>query len=701
MMRWLPFWVCQSIALHTRTHLTISAVSEICGDPPSINNAAWQIVDRYGSGVRYTCFDGYVVSGSRDVSFVSSCSGTSREYENLKTCVSLECSPPPFLANSEVSVGSLNYNSTAMYTCKAGYTGDGLVRGPVEIWYVCGLDGEFAPLSPQITKCSEIQCGLAPKIRNANLTNFQVSEILSLGSVAQYVCTDPGSSGVSLDLQGANASVLNESSPANFQLTCEPDGTFSPYPIPVCADPVCSAPPEIPFSKAQSDVTSVPVDGLVIYDCTSGYGVNGQSGVLQFGVRCSVDEFGRTSLIAPSAQPCEPLPCGPLPTIPKASLSPSSPPQVFSSISRFDCIKGNTVDGDIGASEIYGSCDSTGIWSVTAPQGCSPVVCGNATNLTPELLLYGEPLPYAFGSAHYGSSPLSIACVNGSVASGGGKDTKKTTIDAVCGAHGIFEYDSQGVCSYPCTTPTVINGTTNTTWGMFGWDPAMITCNLGFTPLGTGVGKRISTFNATCGRNGEWDQLVPCVPVRCKIPDLTNKNSSLTNVLSSTSVPYQTFLNVSCDSGYYLPSHAEDELPTALKGTTEFSIMCGAQGIFSDMPTCQRMPCGAAPEVKNAKPVTNIYRLFRFGDHVTYSCNDGYGPTPKIDAICSAGGQWALDGACVRNSANVKGGSTDSNATDISVGQAIIGWMLSGKIITLIVIGALAIIALLFFAFYN
>ncbi|CAB3407460.1 unnamed protein product [Caenorhabditis bovis] len=95
----------------------------------------------YQSEVEYTCKPGFRLPNSM-VSFRRFCQSDGQWSGSAPSCELVDCGRPPPIANGRVSVVNTTFDSSANYTCLAGFR----LIGPETL--LCGDRGEWQPASP-------------------------------------------------------------------------------------------------------------------------------------------------------------------------------------------------------------------------------------------------------------------------------------------------------------------------------------------------------------------------------------------------------------------------------------------------------------------------------------------------------------------------------------------------------------------------
>merc|ERR1719421_1191242 len=118
----------------------------------------------YKEEVQYTCDTGYTINAKAKGSptFKSTCEADS-SFSGMEECKAVVCGDPGDLEFAERTTKGrdVTFPEKSLYSCKVGYSLDGLSKDPVEQYTTCQADGTFTELAPciNIDNCQGHQCG--------------------------------------------------------------------------------------------------------------------------------------------------------------------------------------------------------------------------------------------------------------------------------------------------------------------------------------------------------------------------------------------------------------------------------------------------------------------------------------------------------------------------------------------------------------
>jgi len=165
-------------------------------------------------------------------------------------------------------------------------------------------------------------------------------------------------------------------------------------------------------------------------------------------------------------------------------------------------------------------------------------------------------------------------------------------------------------------------------------DVCTFTCDEGYTLDQTPNGQNV--FRTSCLDTGKFQESATCRPVKCSpLPDVPFAKKS-DGGSGEKIVVYPMTTSYECESGYSLTGF--------LSGGTKFDLKCQADGVFSDIPECKPMVCGAPPPVDHA---SYIEKSLVYSETVTYTCHPGFTLSGKAGTVshrtiaCGANGQFA------------------------------------------------------------
>ena len=572
-------------------------------------------------------------------------SGTGNQIE----CKMWNCQPPPALANGTINYTSTSLNSSALYTCDAGYefsptstfrsvSGD----TPRTLVAVCNDERLWLTESNDVLDedffCHQINCPEPPVIHNTLLvdvvTGFHVVnatvryECLAgfehLGSRPELTCTDTGTWSLPFfeclridcgppqpirhgnfttdDVTGVGA-VAEYACDTDHYLatyertrTCGPNGLWTseyieclPYGQEHCGDPPW-------IGNASVQVNSAQILQVALYTCAEGY-----EHAWANSYECS-DLF--RSWFGPEVH-CQPVNCSDPPYVEYSNVSYQK--TIFGSQAVYFCHadrlapNGNTKP-----------CTSEGSWTAEPVVEC----------LLPETITCGSPPHIPHSSRTYTST------VNGSVALYAcdyGFTGKQ--FEASCGADGRWELRDPHDCSpvdcgaVPIIENSVTTRVSDTTYGHV----AVYECLQDFTHTGPSL--------KTCEANQRWSSyIVECAPensISCgDPPKRDHANVTFESRAAGAIARY------SCIAGY--------------KGNDTGSV-CQTDGQWSESDIlCEPVYCDA-PMARAHSIVQPNDQHIRYGQSVIHFCFQGYVPSTNSPLVstCLEDGSWSqVDGFC-------------------------------------------------------
>ena len=138
---------CQSDDSWSSLPPTCSPVE--CGDPGEVSMGTKTLLNAtytFGSQVHYTCYDGYEIINGVDT---ISCQANGVWTNPVPTCSIISCGEPDSPVNGHYSGSSFTFGSEIEFLCNAGYT---LIGSAVS---VCTQNKEWSGLTPT---CTKLQC---------------------------------------------------------------------------------------------------------------------------------------------------------------------------------------------------------------------------------------------------------------------------------------------------------------------------------------------------------------------------------------------------------------------------------------------------------------------------------------------------------------------------------------------------------------
>ncbi|XP_064877916.1 sushi, von Willebrand factor type A, EGF and pentraxin domain-containing protein 1-like isoform X4 [Oncorhynchus nerka] len=605
-----------------------------CGPPPEVafgdpSSAPLSAPSYFSSVVRYSCMDGFTLRKEGSVT----CQADGHWSSPVPECIPVECPQPVEIANGIVDVQGLMYLSTALYSCKPGYT---LVGNATVL---CGESGLWIGGVPS---CRPIECSVPKEIPNGKVayTKLQFSHAVTYSCRRGYrlqgpetlkclangqwdqetpVCVqiycappNPIDNGFVEGLDHKFGVTIFYSCFPGFQLvgqnhlTCEEFGWSSS--VPVCVPSDCGLPPHIDFGDylrlldpnaelagRDAAITSKPIGGatvafslmdmrflhgtVIVYRCHKGYELTAPTALV-----CLED--GGWNGTAPMCVPAE-------------CEEPSSPDHgsvnitdtTLGSLVKYSCEQGYELEG-----ESVRQCVAGRQWS-DVPPVCRPISCDDPGNIDN-------------GSNHVDSflylGVLHYKCNSGFNLKGG--DTRTCQADA--------RWDGEKPWCEPilCGSPVVPSDVTVKGKEYTFSKQVELSCRAGLLLQGPSV--------SVCQADGTWSQGSPeCRPANCGRPTSIQNGQVL-----GSDFGYGHEVWYKCEEGYSLSGGN----PTRL---------CRGDGLWGEgpAPRCDIIACDPPQDISHGFLNGSS---FNYDDVVEYVCFDGYEVVGDPVLRCSAQGHW-------------------------------------------------------------
>ncbi|XP_052315765.1 sushi, von Willebrand factor type A, EGF and pentraxin domain-containing protein 1 isoform X3 [Oncorhynchus keta] len=605
-----------------------------CGPPPEVafgdpSSAPLSAPSYFSSVVRYSCMDGFTLRKEGSVT----CQADGHWSSPVPECIPVECPQPVEIANGIVDVQGLMYLSTALYSCKPGYT---LVGNATVL---CGESGLWIGGVPS---CRPIECSVPKEIPNGKVayTKLQFSHAVTYSCRRGYrlqgpetlkclangqwdqetpVCVqiycappNPIDNGFVEGLDHKFGVTIFYSCFPGFQLvgqnhlTCEEFGWSSS--VPVCVPSDCGLPPHIDFGDylrlldpnaelagRDAAITSKLIGGatvafslmdmrflhgtVIVYRCHKGYELTAPTALV-----CLED--GGWNGTAPMCVPAE-------------CEEPSSPDHgsvnitdtTLGSLVKYSCEQGYELEG-----ESVRQCVTGRQWS-DVPPVCRPISCDDPGNIDN-------------GSNHVDSflylGVLHYECNSGFNLKGG--DTRTCQADA--------RWDGEKPWCEPilCGSPVVPSDVTVKGKEYTFSKQVELSCRAGLLLQGPSV--------SVCQADGTWSQGSPeCRPANCGRPTSIQNGQVL-----GSDFGYGHEVWYKCEEGYSLSGGN----PTRL---------CRGDGLWGEgpAPRCDIIACDPPQDISHGFLNGSS---FNYDDVVEYVCFDGYEVVGDPILRCSAQGHW-------------------------------------------------------------
>lgn len=635
-----------------------SGRSPVCVKVKEKPNVEYASVLSNGYNITYSCLYGYRLVGDPTLQFQED----GQWHGNTPNCVPIECNTTSLnidnFMNGEIVVGNITVGSSAVFTCKTGFT----LTGPSS--RVCLSDGSWSGSNPicNIVYCSgkfQIDNGIISGPSNHFNSSLQFTCVPGYRLIGDdiIICLENGSwSGSSPVCERISCSLPNDTivlsasystltvggnvhytCPQNYRMigdslrTCLTSGEWSGI-EPTCRVKQCPIPI---ISNGRIEMTSRNIGSFITYTCNEGYILVG-----------SVGRFCTTAETWTQEDPtCEVIRCPSPPTIYGGIVLDNGRADfVYGDMVRYKCNEGFVIqEGDTEH-----ICQGSGTWLGQLPV-CASVACGPPPviqNSASKLL----NTTYTFNSV------VEYTCNEGY------RSQSSHSLTSKCQASGSWSLVSFTCLKVQCPSfPTIANGNVLGDSITFGSNISVL-CDVGFIITGES--------HITCLSNGSWSiaQFPSCKRIACPIPDIiSNGNVRYNELYVGDSVQY------SCSTGFELVGNSKR--------------ICTGSGQWSgNKPYCQRVVCSDPPIHPNAVVSINTTEYYS-SDEITYSCLPGYTMTVQGRLLCNSKGLWEGTAPtctkikCEQPSYIANG---DPHFTDITFGSAVTytcrsGYVLSGS----------------------
>lgn len=316
-----------------------SGASGVCGGRPcdslgvpDLAGVKYTNNRRFPSTAIYTCKRGYTTTDSRR----RKCRADGTFDGSEPRCQGIKCDKPTAPRNGVVKTSNNGlYPSVASYNCSVGFTLVGATKRS------CRPDGSW---TEQIPSCRPSPCPDAPSIKNG----YVIASSNFFPSTATYSCK-----------QGYKLASLGQS-----QLTCTPQSTWAGT-KPKCVGVDVKTPPKIKASLVT--VSSQNYPAVATYSCKPGYKLVGKATV-----KAAFDG----SFAKEDAPRCKPIRCNALPDVPASNITRIGGCPDFPCTVKYTCLKGYKVKSGYNLTRV---CGTDGKWSGLTPV-CEGVVCPRLNN---------------------------------------------------------------------------------------------------------------------------------------------------------------------------------------------------------------------------------------------------------------------------------------------------------------------------------
>uniref|UniRef100_A0A674AJS6 Sushi, von Willebrand factor type A, EGF and pentraxin domain-containing protein 1 n=1 Tax=Salmo trutta TaxID=8032 RepID=A0A674AJS6_SALTR len=601
-----------------------------CGPPPEVAFGDPSSAPSYFSSVvSYSCMDGFTLRKEGSVT----CQADGHWSSPVPECIPVECPQPVEIANGIVDVQGLMYLSTALYSCKPGYT---LVGNATVL---CGESGLWIGGVPS---CRPIECSVPKEIPNGKVayTKLQFSHAVTYSCRRGYRLQGPET------LKCLANGQWDQETPVCVQIYCAPPNPidngfvegldhkfgvtifYSCFPgfqlvgqnhltceefdwsssVPVCVPSDCGLPPHIDFGDylrlldpnaelagRDAAITSKPIGGatvafslmdmrflhgtVIVYRCHKGYELTAPTALM-----CLED--GGWNGTAPMCVPAE---CEEPPSPDHGSVNITD--TTLGSLVKYSCEQGYELEG-----ESVRQCVAGRQWS-DVPPVCRPISCDDPGNIDN-------------GSNHVDSflylGVLHYECNSGFNLKGG--DTRTCQADA--------RWDGEKPWCEPisCGSPVVPSDVTVKGKEYTFSKQVELSCRAGLLLQGPSV--------SVCQADGTWSQGSPeCRPSNCGRPTSIQNGQVL-----GSDFGYGHEVWYKCEEGYSLSGGNPRRL-------------CRGDGLWGEgpAPRCDIIACDPPQDISHGFLNGSS---FNFDDVVEYVCFDGYEVIGDPVLRCSAQGHW-------------------------------------------------------------
>ncbi|CAH1773668.1 unnamed protein product [Owenia fusiformis] len=556
---------------------------------------------KIGESIKYQCKPGYVTVGvsTRECMVNGSWSGT------LPSCRYVNCGTPPACPNGNVIGTSFVYGSKIKYECKEGFEIQGLQESE------CQANGTWSLATP---RCIAVSC---PSPQDVAFTKI-VGSSYKIGESVKYQCKQ-GYVTVGVSTR-----------------ECMANGSWSGT-LPSCRYVRCQTPPVFLHGKVVG--TSYIYGSIIKYECNPGYERLG------VGTR----ECLASGIWSHSQPRCKAILC-------HEPVEPSHGRVVklgsginFGQQIRFDCRTGYRLVGD----HIL-TCLSNGSWSGLYGKcirvSCPPPVKVRYATVNGSSYLFKDKIEYLCSSGYVAIGDAVRECLPTGSWSGSLPSCQRVTCPPpisfkngqvigtsyMAGETIIFKcdlgYELIGKRTSECSTsgdwstaipmcmkrkceplPPLLHGSTNNKLMHFG-DQVRFDCDPGYRLSGTSVRQ--------CQADGKWSGSNPyCIKVICARPvDVSHAEFIGDQRSFGVSIAYK------CDPGYEIQGEA--------------NRTCTAKGIWSGAtPSCLRISCKPLYQFEGGRIKGSS---FKFGDKISYWCNNGYQLEGRSIRECLSNGSWSF-----------------------------------------------------------
>jgi len=479
---------------------------------------------------------GFAVGGTADVtSFTISCEANG-DLKGIVACEPVSCGMPPAGVNA-IPVQpdrKYTYQESAAFSCKPGFSTDGLPTGTKNFEKICGATGGYITSDPSdcmdIDYCNGNPCGFNGDCVDGENGyecqchgDYEIAEGPNGDTCAEDDCAghDCGEGGACIDLSEKATGAYACECEAGYETFTRKDGEIT------CRRVACGNAAVIDFTESEfipyKEGEEVPnpalpqpmfFDDEVVYTCKEGYSTDGSTAEVakSFSVRCT--EIGDTT----EYSACTKIKCDSyqLPEVPNSNaFNLKDNFYEYEDVVRFQCVAGHTMSGKAGGTVDFSvECQANG--EFTLPESCSPVKCDDPAEIAHATVSPSDKIQFPMDIVYRCTAGYEVA------------ETGETVFETACMGDGLLDKQS----------------------------PDM-------------------TKDDVSSLVGQLKSLEACVPVKCGEPPVIEHASwkardtitgKAKEVPIGSEVDYETVLDFKCDTGYTLNGNEA--------GDTDWSVDC-------------------------------------------------------------------------------------------------------------------------------
>ncbi|XP_075416413.1 sushi, von Willebrand factor type A, EGF and pentraxin domain-containing protein 1 isoform X2 [Tenrec ecaudatus] len=585
-----------------------------CGEPPAIRDAV--ITGRnftLGNIVTYTCKEGYILAGPDSIE----CLANGEWSGSNQQCLAVSCDEPPDVEHASPETAHRLFGDIAFYYCSDGY---GLADNSQ---LLCNAQGKWVPPEGQaIPRCVAHFCEKPPSVAYGILESVS-KEKFAAGSIVSFKCME--------------GFVLNTSA----KMECMRGGQWNPSPTSIQCIPVrCGEPPSIRNGYASG--SSYSFGAMVAYSCNKGFYIKGEK-------RSTCEATGQWSGPTPT---CHPVSCNEPPKVDNGFLEHAAG-RIFESEVRYRCNPGYTAVGN----PVF-VCQANRHWHNESPLSCIPVSCRKPPPIQNG---YVKGDNFEVGSkvqffCHDGYELLGDSSWTCQKSGNWNKKPNQKCVPAKCPDPPLLENQlvlkelttEVGIVTFSCREGHALQGpSTLKCLPSHQWNDSFPVCKLvlclpppliafggpapasalhfGSTVEYSCVDGFFLRGNTTtfCRADGTWSSPLPeCLPVECPQPEEVPHG-----IIDVQGLAYLSTALYTCKPGF------------ELVGNT--TTLCGEKGHWlGGKPTCVPIECPKPKEISNGRL---FYTSLRYGQTITYTCDQGFRLKGPKALTCLETGDWDVD----------------------------------------------------------